>query len=73
MYLFFLGSLIGYAGNGDELRGKVLAHLISLTVQLKYLLVERFTWLLHVIQYVRFSLMFKSTIYLKNKINQFDR
>ncbi|CAF3755553.1 unnamed protein product [Rotaria sp. Silwood1] len=35
----------------NEIRAKVLAHLISMTVQLKYLLIERFEWLLHVIQY----------------------
>ncbi|CAF3738920.1 unnamed protein product [Rotaria socialis] len=35
----------------NEIREKVLAHLISMTVQLKYLLVERFEWLLHVVQY----------------------
>ncbi|CAF0947683.1 unnamed protein product [Adineta steineri] len=37
--------------DGNEVRGKVLAHLISMTIQLKYLLVERFEWLLHVIQH----------------------
>ncbi|CAF4057748.1 unnamed protein product, partial [Rotaria sp. Silwood2] len=37
--------------NRNEIREKVLAHLISMTVQLKYLLVERFEWLLHVVQY----------------------
>ncbi|CAF4227907.1 unnamed protein product, partial [Rotaria magnacalcarata] len=35
----------------NEIREKVLAHLISVTVQLKYLLVEQFEWLLHVVQY----------------------
>ncbi|CAF4606916.1 unnamed protein product, partial [Rotaria socialis] len=35
----------------NEIREKVLAYLISMTVQLKYLLVERFEWLLHVVQY----------------------
>ncbi|CAF4466902.1 unnamed protein product [Rotaria socialis] len=35
----------------NEIREKVLAYLISVTVQLKYLLVERFEWLLHVVQY----------------------
>ncbi|CAF3189401.1 unnamed protein product, partial [Rotaria sp. Silwood2] len=37
--------------NRNQIREKVLAHLISMTVQLKYLLVERFDWLLHVVQY----------------------
>ncbi|CAF1416626.1 unnamed protein product [Rotaria sordida] len=37
--------------NRNEIREKVLAHLISMTVQLKYLLVEQFEWLLHVVQY----------------------
>ncbi|CAF4633067.1 unnamed protein product [Rotaria socialis] len=36
----------------NEIREKVLAYLISMTVQLKYLLVERFEWLLHVVEYV---------------------
>ncbi|CAF1115066.1 unnamed protein product [Rotaria sp. Silwood1] len=35
----------------NEIREKVLALLISMTVQLKCLLVEQFEWLLHVIQY----------------------
>jgi len=49
--------------DGNEIRGKVLAHLISMTVQLKYLLIERFEWLLHVIQYVRHSFFYKLDIY----------
>ncbi|CAF4133474.1 unnamed protein product, partial [Rotaria magnacalcarata] len=32
-------------------RAKVLAHLISMPVQLKYILLEKFQWLLHVIEY----------------------
>ncbi len=40
----------------NEIREKVFAHLISMTVQLKYLLVEQFEWLLHVVQYVSFLL-----------------
>ncbi|CAF4475062.1 unnamed protein product [Rotaria socialis] len=36
----------------DKLSAKVFAHLISMPVQLKYLLVEKFQWLLHVIKYV---------------------
>ena len=43
----------------NEVRGKVLAHLISMTVQLKYLLVERFEWLLHAVKYVRYSFICK--------------
>ncbi|UJR29230.1 hypothetical protein I4U23_010444 [Adineta vaga] len=35
----------------DEIRARVLAHLISMTVQLKYLIIEKFEWLLHIIQY----------------------
>ncbi|CAF3987327.1 unnamed protein product, partial [Rotaria magnacalcarata] len=35
----------------DKLRAKVFAHLISMPVQLKYLLVEKFQWLVHVIKY----------------------
>ena len=38
----------------DETREKVLSYLISMTVQLKYLLVERFEYLLHVVQYVSY-------------------
>ncbi|CAF1496216.1 unnamed protein product [Rotaria magnacalcarata] len=37
--------------NRNLIREKVLAHLISMTVQLKCLLVEEFEWLLHVVQY----------------------
>ncbi|UJR38484.1 hypothetical protein I4U23_031152 [Adineta vaga] len=37
--------------NRNKERAKVLAHLISMPVQLKYLLVEKFQWLLHVIEY----------------------
>ncbi|CAF2063983.1 unnamed protein product [Rotaria magnacalcarata] len=40
----------------NEIREKVLAHLISMTVQLKYLLVEQFEWLLHVVQYTSYEL-----------------
>ncbi|CAM4966703.1 unnamed protein product [Rotaria socialis] len=40
----------------NEVREKVLAHLISMTVQLKYLLVEQFEWLLHVVQYTSYEL-----------------
>lgn len=40
----------------DELREKVLVHLISMTVQLKYLQIEQFEWILHVVQYVSFLL-----------------
>ena len=36
----------------NEIRETVLAHLISMTVQLKYLLVGRFEWLLNVVEYV---------------------
>ncbi|CAF3421409.1 unnamed protein product [Rotaria socialis] len=35
----------------DKLRAKVFAHLISTCVQLKYLLVDNFKWLLHVTRY----------------------
>ncbi|CAF3950427.1 unnamed protein product [Rotaria sordida] len=35
----------------NEMREKVFAHLISMTVQLKCLLVEEFEWLLHVVKY----------------------
>ncbi|CAF4089302.1 unnamed protein product [Rotaria magnacalcarata] len=37
--------------NRNLIREKVLVHLISMTVQLKCLLVEEFEWLLHVVQY----------------------
>ncbi|CAF4340200.1 unnamed protein product, partial [Rotaria magnacalcarata] len=32
-------------------RAKVLAQLISMPVQLKYLLIENFQWFLHIIEY----------------------
>jgi hypothetical protein len=34
-------------------RAKVLVQLISMAVQLKYLIINNFQWLLHVIEYVR--------------------
>ena len=40
--------------NRNPVREKVLAHLISMTVQLKYLQIEQFEWLVHLVQYVRF-------------------
>ncbi|CAF4937666.1 unnamed protein product [Rotaria sp. Silwood1] len=36
----------------NQIREKVFANLISMTVQLKYLQVERFEWLLHIVQYI---------------------
>ncbi|CAF3173933.1 unnamed protein product [Rotaria sp. Silwood2] len=35
----------------NEIRVQVLAHLISMTVQLKYLVVQHFKWLLHAAEY----------------------
>ncbi|CAF4319471.1 unnamed protein product [Rotaria sp. Silwood2] len=35
----------------NKARAKVLAHLISMPVQLEYLLIEKFQWVLHVIEY----------------------
>ncbi|CAF4298550.1 unnamed protein product [Rotaria magnacalcarata] len=35
----------------NEARAKVFAHLISMLIQLKYLLVEKIEWLYHIIQY----------------------
>jgi len=37
--------------NRNKERAKVFAHLLSMPVQLKYLVVEKFQWLLHVIEY----------------------
>lgn len=37
----------------NKARAKVFAHLISMPIQLKYLLVEKIEWLYHIIQYVR--------------------
>ena len=42
----------------DPLREKVLAQLLPLTVQLKYLQIEQFGWLLHVVQYVSLPFIF---------------
>ncbi|CAF4551574.1 unnamed protein product, partial [Rotaria socialis] len=36
----------------DELGAKILAHLISMTVQLKYLIVENFRCLVYVIEHI---------------------
>ena len=52
---FFLAGIIE-SRDRNEMREKVLAHLISMTVQLKYLLIEQFIWILHVVQYVSFLL-----------------
>lgn len=41
----------------DYTKEKVLAHLISMTVQLKCLIVERFEWLLNLVEHVRLSLI----------------
>jgi hypothetical protein len=60
--IFFLAKQVTKSMEGNQLREKVLAHLISMTVQLKYLLVERFEWLLHVVQYVRHSFIYKLSI-----------
>ncbi|CAF4780070.1 unnamed protein product, partial [Rotaria sp. Silwood2] len=35
----------------NKTRAKVFAHLISMPVQLKYLLVEKIEWLYHIVQY----------------------
>lgn len=41
----------------NKARAKVLAHLISMPVQLKHLIVENFEWLLHVVQYVSIMIL----------------
>ncbi|CAF4236636.1 unnamed protein product [Rotaria sp. Silwood2] len=46
--------------NRNKIREKILAHLISMSVQLKYLLVEQFEWLLHVVQYASNELRMNS-------------
>jgi hypothetical protein len=38
--------------NINKQRAKVFAHLISMSVQLKYLLIEKIEWLFHIVQYV---------------------
>jgi hypothetical protein len=48
----------------DKVRAKIFAHLLSMPVQLKYLFVEKFEWLLYVIQYV--SIHFVLTYFLRN-------
>ena len=42
----------------NPIRENVLAHLISMTVQLKYFAVEQFEWILHAVQYVRLCFIF---------------
>jgi len=42
----------------NEIREKVLAHLISMTVQLKCLLIEQFHWLFHTIENVCYFSLF---------------
>jgi hypothetical protein len=37
----------------NKLRAELLAHLISMPIQLIYLRIEQFEWLLHLIEYVR--------------------
>ncbi|CAF4656726.1 unnamed protein product [Rotaria sp. Silwood1] len=41
----------------NKARAKVFAHLISMPVQLEYLLVEKVEWLFHIIQYVNIYLI----------------
>ena len=36
----------------NEARARVLAHLISMPIQLKHLVIENFEWLLQIIEYV---------------------
>ncbi|CAF1497776.1 unnamed protein product [Rotaria sordida] len=40
----------------DKRRAKVFAHLISMCVQLKYLLVEKFEWLLYIVKYIMLNI-----------------
>ncbi|CAF4225724.1 unnamed protein product, partial [Rotaria magnacalcarata] len=35
----------------NKARAKVFPHLISMPVQLKYLLVEKIEWIFHIVQY----------------------
>ncbi|CAF5083569.1 unnamed protein product, partial [Rotaria sp. Silwood1] len=37
--------------NLNKARAKVFAHLISMPIQLKYLLVENIEWIFHIVQY----------------------
>jgi hypothetical protein len=60
--IFFLARVVEPIDR-NEIREKVLAHLISMTVQLKCLLVEQFQWLLHVVKYVSFVLIFELHFY----------
>ncbi|CAF3755398.1 unnamed protein product, partial [Rotaria sp. Silwood1] len=39
----------------NKARTKVFAHLISMSVQLKYLFVEKIEWLYHIVQYISAS------------------
>lgn len=47
----FIGML--YSSMDRKKRAKLLARLISIPVQLNYLRIEKFEWLLHLIEYVR--------------------
>lgn len=59
--LWFLASFTS-SRNRNELREKVLAHLISMTTQLRCLRIEQFHWLFHTIQNVCYYFYF-SKIY----------
>ena len=48
----------------DKARAKVLAHLISMPIELKDLRVYQFEWLLHVVQYVSNAFISSSKIQL---------
>ena len=36
----------------NKVRAELLAHLMSMPIQLIYLRIEQFEWLLHIVQYV---------------------
>jgi hypothetical protein len=44
----------------NKARAKVFAHLISMPVQLKYLLIKNVEWLFHIVQYVSIYYIFDS-------------
>ncbi len=50
----------------DKVFAKIFSHIISMTVQLKYLFIERFEWFLYIIQYVSICFVHKSQIYFNS-------
>jgi len=62
---------LNFQGNSDDsidrnkARAKLLAHLISMPIQLYHLRLRNFEWLLHLIQYVSISYVNDFFLFLK--------